>query len=530
MSSLHQFHHTARRSLASIVVTAAAITVNHLYSLGPRALLLGGVLVLLPTALLLWFRRTGNRVPLVGYAAVGAWIVVGFGLYKGLWLGVLRLFVGSGLAVVSTSFPKPTIGPYPFEASGILMFVGALFVAHFGFDFVRAALATTDSEPRSRAEGTEPSTHRGRYLGVAGALSAAGVVAAYTVAARDTFVPPANGVVTIGVIGPVTGPYAILGNSFVKALQMALDDLRGTRYRYTLRIEDSGPDPAKARSHVKKLVEDERVDAVIGAVSLIGQVTKPFATKASIPHLCICTVATIGDGAYNFTNIPSPEAEAVRWVAEARRRGIRTIAILQQDYPSINNHVKAMKTEAARQGLRIAYDNRYADSVMDFRAIIAEAKRVRADVYYTEALEPQLDVLAQQLADSGVTNIASVVAPSLSTKPWLFEGAWYTDSDLSDMAFKRRFEAKYPGTQFATHMMPYAYDSFNLIVRAYEQGVNPAVYLRTVRSYVGVAGTVTKKPGSGNFASAPTVWTITNGKPALLRDETVSRRAEGTDR
>jgi hypothetical protein len=123
-----------------------------------------------------------------------------------------------------------------------------------------------------------------------------------------------------------------------------------------------------------------------------------------------------------------------------------------------------------------------------------------------------------------VRNISSVVAPSLSEKPWLFEGAWYTDSDLSDMAFKRRFEERYPGTQFATHMMPYAYDSFNMIVRAYESGVNPAVYVRNVRRYVGVAGVVTKRPGSGNFASAPTVWTITNGKPALLRDAELSLR------
>jgi ABC-type branched-subunit amino acid transport system substrate-binding protein len=528
MSSPTPLHHAARRSLASVILAAVAIAVNHLYSLGPAALLLGGVLVVLPTALLLWFRRSQSRVALLAYAAVSAWIVLGFGAYKGLWRGVFRLFVGTGLAAISTSFPKPTIGSYEFEASGILMFVAALFVAYYGLELLRAAFATTGDAPAVREPNVAVSPRRWAYASVAGTLGVISV-GLFALQDRDAFVPPVNDVVTIGVIAPVTGPYAILGNSFVKAVQMALDDLRGTRYRYVLRIEDSGPDPAKARSHVKQVVEDDRVDAVIGAVSLIGQVTKPFATNARIPHLCVCTVATIGDGAYNFTNIPSPEAEAVAWVAEAERRRIRTIAIVQQDYPSINNHVKAMKAEAARRGLRIAYDARYADSVMDFRTIIGEAKRAHADVYYVEALEPQLDVLAQQLADSGVRNIASVVAPSLSVKPWLFNGAWYTDSDLSDMAFKRRFEAKYPGTQFATHMMPYAYDSFNMIVRAYEQGVNPAVYIRNVRSYVGVAGRVTKAPGSGNFASAPTVWTITNGAPLLLRDALGSTRTERAD-
>ena len=33
-----------------------------------------------------------------------------------------------------------------------------------------------------------------------------------------------------------------------EAVEMAKDDLRGTRYRYELVIRDSGPDPAKARA------------------------------------------------------------------------------------------------------------------------------------------------------------------------------------------------------------------------------------------------------------------------------------------
>ncbi len=267
---------------------------------------------------------------------------------------------------------------------------------------------------------------------------------------------------------------------------------------------------------MRGVIDDDQVDAVIGAVSLIGQVTKPFATKARIPHACVCTVKAIGDGAYNFTNIPSPEAEAVRWVAEAERRGNRRVAIIAQDYPSINNHVKAMKNEARRVGLTITYENRFADTTSDFRTIIAHAQSARPDVYYVEALEPELDRLGEQLGDAKVRNIASVVAPSLSEKPQLFEGAWYTDSDLADIDFKRRFEERYPGTQFATHMMPYAYDSFNLIVRAYEEGVNPAVYLRSLTSYVGAAGAVTKSPGSGNFQSVPAVWAIRDGKPVLL--------------
>ena len=137
-------------------------------------------------------------------------------------------------------------------------------------------------------------------------------------------------------------------------------------------------------------------------------------------------------------------------------------------------------------------------------------------MYYVEALNPGLDALAQQLSDARIHNVASVVAPSLSDKAGLFEGAWYTDSNLREVAFKQRFEEKYPGTRFATHMMPYAYDSVNMIVQAFERGQNPAVYLRNIRTYDGTAGTLTKQVGSGNFSSSPAVWEITNGKPVLI--------------
>ena len=264
------------------------------------------------------------------------------------------------------------------------------------------------------------------------------------------------------------------------------------------------------------MVRHGRVDAIVGGISLFGQQTKPFATAARIPHLCVCTVSVIGDGAYNFTNIPSPQAEATRWVKEAKRRGITNVALLSQSYPSIINHVRALKTEARREGLRIGFERTFDGATGDFRPVIEMARSAQPDVYYVEALEPALDRLAEQLSNAGVHNLASVVAPSVSPRPELFEGVWYTDSNLRKFAFKQRFQEKYPGTQFATHMMPYAYDDFNLIVDAFEHSKNPAVYLRNLERFEGTAGTVTRAPGSGNFQSSPAVWVISNGQPALM--------------
>ncbi|TMK29822.1 MAG: ABC transporter substrate-binding protein [Actinobacteria bacterium] len=501
MTQTLELHHAARRSLLSVVLTAVLITINHLSVLGPKAFGLGAVLIVVPSLLLWWFKRTQSNAAFGGYLVMNLWVVIGFGVLKGLWKSALPVFAGTLLSALSTSYPRPTLAPVWVEVSGVAMLIGSAFVAAFAYRLVRARWGT------ARASILPAS---------AGVLALGVIVAAYVVTDRDRWVAPSNGIVKIGVIVPTGGPYVVLGSSFLKAVQMAQSDLRDTKYQYQLVLVDVGQDPYQARAAIQRAIQDERVSAIVGGISRFGQVTRPLASAAQILHTCVCSVTSIGDGAYNFTNIPSPEAEGVRWVQEAQRRGIRNIALLTQDYPSIQGHLEALKVEVRRAGLTITDAQEFDDSVTDFRKLIARARASHPDVYYVEALNPQLDELAQQLADAKIRNIASVVAPSVSQRPELFEATWYTDSNLRDFAFKTRFEKLYPGTQFATHMMPYAYDDFNMIVQAFERGENPAVYVRNIRTYDGNAGTLTKLAGSGNFQSMPAVWEIEHGKPVLL--------------
>ena len=53
-------------SLVSVMLTAVAITADHLYTLGHSALILGTVLLVVPAALLTWFRHTGSTSALFG--------------------------------------------------------------------------------------------------------------------------------------------------------------------------------------------------------------------------------------------------------------------------------------------------------------------------------------------------------------------------------------------------------------------------------------------------------------------------------
>src|SRR5215470_8709686 len=71
--------------------------------------------------------------------------------------------------------------------------------------------------------------------------------------------------------------------------------------------------------------------------------------------------------------------------------------------------------------------------------------------------------------------------------------------------FKARLDQRYSASRLATHMMPYAYNSFNMLVQGFESGREILTYIRRMTEYRGTADKITKKAGSGNFRSEPAV-------------------------
>ena len=324
----------------------------------------------------------------------------------------------------------------------------------------------------------------------------------------------AHAPVKIGVVATTRGPAGLLGRSFLKSIQLAREEQPETRRSYELAIEEI-PSPDQAESAIRKLIQVDNVNALIVAMSMSGEIIKPYADAAKIPLFCICSVGSLGDERYTFTTMPLAEDEASLWVAEARRRRLGRIARFTQDFPSIDNHVRAIKADAEKAGIRFVYEDRFAATTSDFRSAIAAAKDAGPDLYYVEGFNPTLDILGQQLREAGVRNVASVVAFSISDRPELFEGGWYTDSYVSPQ-FKARLERRYPDTRLATHMMPYAYDSYRMLVEAFENGQDPVTYIRQMTEFRGTAGTITKAAGTGNFRSSPAVWQIVDGRPTLI--------------
>lgn len=322
--------------------------------------------------------------------------------------------------------------------------------------------------------------------------------------------------IKIGIVGPLTGGASVYGTNLAKGAEFALKNIKDTKYNYELVIEDDGTNPAQSASAAQKLINVDKVSAILTVTSGTGNAVKPIATSAKIPHICLCSDTRVGDNQYNFTNILLADDEAKKWLEEAVSRKVKTVAIISQNQPGYNLLIDNIKSNATTSGITIVYEERTDPTVKDFKTSIAKARATKPDLFLVGFFPPQLDIIGQEMKTLGITNISGMATFSIGANPSLFNDRWYSDASLSNPAFESEFIKEFPETRFNVRVAPYAFDSLNLLVNAFESG-SALDYLLNVTSYPGKAGNLTKAKGTSSFRAPIGIWEIKDGKPVQVK-------------
>ncbi len=129
-------------SLASVEALALLTSIHHVFKFGPGFLVMGLILVTLPLILIWQFSRKPNTLLAQIYGLVVIFMVLGFGLFDGLWNHTIKMLLffayGANQAVMREKFPVfDPVGGFGYELSGVLTFVAALVAAYFTYQFIR---------------------------------------------------------------------------------------------------------------------------------------------------------------------------------------------------------------------------------------------------------------------------------------------------------------------------------------------------------------------------------------------------------
>ncbi|NOZ69504.1 MAG: ABC transporter substrate-binding protein [Deferribacteres bacterium] len=333
---------------------------------------------------------------------------------------------------------------------------------------------------------------------------------------KDTF--------RIGMIAPLTGDAGFVGVGMKNALLMAREQWGDGKYNYEFVFEDDQLDPKLSASAAQKLLNVDKVDAIV-TVGHAPRITVPLARQYDIIHFAIAVQKDIPDGVNNFSHwAPSVKLNGLL-IKEMQKRGIKKVGVfrttsLEAWVAYYNDFLEGIKNT----DIRVVTDQTFKKGEKDFRSLIARAKPTNPDIYLIFVETPELEIVAKQIREAGInTPFTTLEGFEVTEQPELFEGYWYVSPVEPSEEFSKAYEAKFG--KRPPVCSPNAYDIFNLLATAVERaGSSPskkpataqiARELKKIKSFPGALGDLLVSD-NGMVMSGVQVKMIKNGKPIAL--------------
>jgi branched-chain amino acid transport system substrate-binding protein len=332
--------------------------------------------------------------------------------------------------------------------------------------------------------------------------------------------------IRIGVILPLTGNSAFMGQSAQKAVLLAKDQmLKDTKYNYELIFEDDKKDPTTAVNALNKLINIDKVDAIISFGSAQGNVISPITQQNKIIHFCVASDPNVAKGDFNFIHWTPPEAEANKFVEEIQQRNLKNIALIGVQDPGFIETWNVLKEKLQKAGVAITNEEWFTPGAKDFRTMLLKIKKSNPDIIYIGAWSPELELLAQQIKELNISiPLTTVEAFEFTNQQSLFEGYWYIQGSEPTEKFSSDYFEKY--NEQVQVGAANVFDIFNLIVEGFEKAggninnkptpESVVQELLKIKDFPGAVGNLTVKENHIVWSDA-VVKMIQNGKPVIIR-------------
>ena len=339
----------------------------------------------------------------------------------------------------------------------------------------------------------------------------------------------------IGVISIITGAGASYGEAITNGFKLARDEVNAKGdVDIDLKIEDSSGKAEQALSAAQKLINSERVVAILGpTLSTEMKVVAPEANASGVPIMGTSTTAKgiTQIGKFVFRNsLPESQAIPASIGKAVRKYGIRKVALLYgNDDVFTKSGFDTMKDVAEKLKLNIVTIEEFQKGQADFKAQLTKISSLKPDAVFCSALYEEGAVILSQARKMGlnvpfvggngfnspkVIDIAKGAAEGLIVAtPWFAE-----KNDPKVKAFVAKYEKAYgkKPDQFAAQ----AYDAFHIMANALKAaGSADRSKLRdalaATRNFQGVLGTFSFN-AERDVVMEPNVLIVKGGKFAIF--------------
>ena len=220
----------------------------------------------------------------------------------------------------------------------------------------------------------------------------------------------AQGPIRIGASLSLTGTYAKLGKNQHEGYQLCIKDLNAKGgllgRKAELVMYDDQSLPATAVRLYEKLITEDKVDAVMGPYSspvseAAANVTEKY-KKVMVAPLAATTSIFKKGRKYIFVVISPAESYLEGLIDMAAKRGLKTVAIINEDTLFSKAAAAGAVELAKKKGLQVVYQEAYPKGNTDFSALLTKIKAANPDVVAAGTYFDDAVALTRQMKELNV--------------------------------------------------------------------------------------------------------------------------------
>ena len=233
--------------------------------------------------------------------------------------------------------------------------------------------------------------------------------------------------IVVGYYGDLTGRTASFGTSTKNGVEMAVDEINkaggimGRKVRVI--VEDDQGEPNKAATVVSKLVNQDKVHAVLGEVASSNSLAAaPKAQEAKVPMISPSStnpaVTQVGDYIFRVCFIDPFQGEVMAKFASTNLKA-KKAAILYDFNSDYSRGLREFFTRSFKSlGGQIVEEKSYTQGDRDFSGQLTAIRSANPDVIYVPGYYGEVGVIANQTKQLGIK------APLLGGDGWDSPQLW----------------------------------------------------------------------------------------------------------
>jgi branched-chain amino acid transport system substrate-binding protein len=217
----------------------------------------------------------------------------------------------------------------------------------------------------------------------------------------------AQDAVKIGLILPMTGPFASTGRQIEAAakLYMAQNGTSVAGKKIELIVKDDTGTPDVTRRLAQELLVNEKVNVVAGfGLTPLAMATVPLATQAKVPMVVMAAGTTVITEASPFvTRTSFTQAQSAATIAQwAVKNNVKKVVTLVADYAPGHDSEKFFADEFTRGGGQVTLALRAPLQNPDFAAFLQRVKDANPEALFVFVPSGMGAVLMKQFVERGM--------------------------------------------------------------------------------------------------------------------------------